>query len=308
MSRGRQLSRALFRHRPDPGERWHADLSGANTFSGNITLTGGELIAGSIENVGVSGPLGQGGIISFNGGTLGFSANNNFDYSPRFSTAAGQAYSIDTAGQNVTFANNLGSSGGSLTKLGGGTLTLSGTSSYSGLTTVSGGKLAFQGPKTGSGDITVADGATLGVFDTGTQVAPNTLTLGTSGSTTLEFDNVNSTTTAPLAPVTFVCRHDTINVNSGTFPIVLELSVAVLDERFSAGGQSGHRERRGGHSLHQRQYDSTEHHDDCLHLDRFKQQLLGLSARTTGHRMAFRQCLPRTRSGLFNDTLRERQT
>ena len=196
-------------------------LSGQNTLSGNISLTGGELIAGSIENVGVSGPLGQGGIISFTGGTLGFSANNNFDYSPRFSTAAGQAYSIDTGGQNVTFANNLGSSGGSLTKLGGGTLTLSGTNTYNGPTTVSGGKLAFQGPKTGSGDITVADFAALGVFDTGTPVTPNTLTLGTSGNTTLEFNNVNSTTTAPLAPVNLSSAGTiTINVNSGTFPTV----------------------------------------------------------------------------------------
>ena len=79
----------------------------------------------------------------------------------------------------------------------------------------------FQGPKTGSGDITVADGATLGVFDTGTPVTPNTLTLGTSGSTTLEFNNVNSTTTAPLAPVNLSSAGTiTINVNSGTFPTV----------------------------------------------------------------------------------------
>jgi autotransporter-associated beta strand protein len=194
-------------------------FAGANTFTGTINLTGGELIAGSTENVGVSGPLGQGGIITFTGGTLGFSANNNFDYSPRFSTAAGQAYKFDTAGRNVVFAMGLSSSGATLTKTNSGALTLTGTSSYSGLTTITGGKLAFQGPKTGSGDITVADGATLGITDTGTPVMPSTLTLGTSGSTTLEFDNVNSSTIAPLAAGNLSSAGTiTINVNSGTFP------------------------------------------------------------------------------------------
>jgi autotransporter-associated beta strand protein len=116
-------------------------FGGANTFSGNINLTGGELIAGSTENVGVSGPLGQGGIISFNGGTLGWSLANASDYSSRFDTSANQAYNLDTGGASPTLATGLTSSGGSLTKLGGGTLTLAGTNSYSGPTTVSVGQL-----------------------------------------------------------------------------------------------------------------------------------------------------------------------
>jgi fibronectin-binding autotransporter adhesin len=194
--------------------------SGASTFTGNILLTGGTLIAGGTETVGTSGPLGFGGTISFNGGTLGWNVNNVFDYSSRFSTAASQAYSFDTGGQNVTLATGLSSSGGTLTKANNGTLTLSGTSSYSGLTTVSGGKLVLQGSKTGSGNITVADGAALGVTDTGTQVTPGTLTVGTSGDATLEFNNVNSTTTAPLAAGTLSSASTvTINVNNGTFTV-----------------------------------------------------------------------------------------
>jgi fibronectin-binding autotransporter adhesin len=195
--------------------------SGNSTFSGNINLTGGELIAGGLENPGVSGPLGVGSTISFAGGTLGFSVNNVFDYSSRFNTNAGQAYSIDTAGQTVTFTNSavgLTSSGGTLTKLGNGTLTLAGgTNTYDGLTAVSLGKLVFQSPKTGAGNITVADGAALGVFATGTQVTPSTLTLGTSSSATLEFNNVNSTTTAIISAGTVSAGGPvTINVNSGT--------------------------------------------------------------------------------------------
>ncbi len=195
-------------------------LSGQNTIIGNWTLSGGTLIAGSTEAVGVSGPLGQGGTISFTGGTLAFSPNNTFDYSPRFSTAGGQAYSFDTAGQEVAFAIDLASSGGTLTKLGSGTLTLAGTSSFSGLTTVSGGTLTFQGSKTGTGDITVTDSATLGVFSTGTQVTPGMLTLGTSAGANLEYNNVTSTTSAPLAPATIASAGTTlISISSGTFSV-----------------------------------------------------------------------------------------
>ena len=196
-------------------------LANANsTFSGGFVLSGGKLVAGVTENVGISGPLGIGGIISFSGGTLGFSANNTFDYSARFSTAAGQAYSFDTAGQSVTFSNNLESAGATLVKLGDGSLTLAGNNTYSGLTTVSGGTLVLQGPKTGAGNVTVADGATLDVFNNGTQVTPVTLTLGTSAGANLEFDNVSSTSTAPLAAGTIASAGMTVvSINSGTFSI-----------------------------------------------------------------------------------------
>jgi autotransporter-associated beta strand protein len=196
------------------------NLSGQNTISGAWVLSGGTLIAGSPESAGVSGPFGLGGIITFNGGTMTYSAYNGFDYSSRFDTTAGQQYKIDTAGQIVTYATGLSSSGGTLVKANIGQLILSGTSSYSGLTTISGGTLTFEGSKTGTGNITVADGATLGVFDTGTQVTPATLTLGSSVGANLEFDNMNSTTTAPLAPATIVNNGTVIiNINSGTFHI-----------------------------------------------------------------------------------------
>ena len=195
-------------------------FSGQNTFTGNISLSGGELIAGVVENAGTSGPLGVGGTISFTGGTLGFSAFNAFDYSSRFSTAAGQSYRIDTSGQSLTLATGLGGSGSTLTKAGAGMLTLSGTSSYSGATTISGGELVFQGTKTGSGNFSVADGAALGVNVTGTQVTPGTLALGTTADTTLEFFGVNNTDTAPLAPdILSSVGTVTVNINSGTFAV-----------------------------------------------------------------------------------------
>ena len=54
----------------------------------------------------------------------------NYDYSPYFSNAAGRAYNVDTNGQNVTWATALTSSGGSLTKSGSGTLTLTAANTY----------------------------------------------------------------------------------------------------------------------------------------------------------------------------------
>ena len=196
-------------------------LSGASTYTNNTTLSGsGTLILGSAHTPGTSGPIGIGGTVFFNGGALQFSVNNTFDYSSRFATSANQAYAFNTGGQNVTFTNTLGSSGGSLTKSGSGTLTLAGTSSYTGATTNSAGKLVIQGVKTGSGDIVVANSTTLGVYDNGTQITPGTLTVGPSASASLEFNNVNSTSTAIIAAGTVSAGGAvTVNVNSGSFAI-----------------------------------------------------------------------------------------
>ena len=147
-------------------------LSGANTYSGGTNLNGGSLALGS------SGALGATGTISFGGGTLQSSASNTTDYSGRFSSAAGQAYSIDTNTQTVTLASGLNSSTGTLSVLGGGTLRLAAANGYTGTTTVGAGTLAL----TGSGSL--ANGASGsrvnvssgGVFDisgvtTGTSVS-----------------------------------------------------------------------------------------------------------------------------------------
>ena len=194
--------------------------SSQSDWTGNIVLTnGGVLVVGGTQNVGGTGPLGTNSTIFFNGGTLQFSVANTFDYSPNFSTAAGQAYSINSGGQNVTFTNALTSSGGTLTKLGSGTLTLAGANTYSGLTTVSAGTLEIQG-SAGSGSISVANSTKLGVTETGPQITPATLTVGTSSSATLEFNNVSSTTTPPIAAGTISAGGPiTVNVQSGTFLI-----------------------------------------------------------------------------------------
>ncbi len=195
--------------------------SSQSDWTGNIVLTnGGVLVAGGAQNVGGTGPLGINSTIFFKGGTLQFSVANTFDYSPNFSTAANQAYSLNSGGQLVTLTNALTSSGGTLTKLGSGTLTLTGANTYSGTTAVGAGKLIMQSTA-GTGAIIVSNSTALGVSQGGTQIAPSTLTVGTSSSATLEFNNVTSTTTAAIAVAGAISAGGpiTVNVNSGSFTI-----------------------------------------------------------------------------------------
>jgi autotransporter-associated beta strand protein len=107
--------------------------------------------------------------------------------SSRFSTAANQAYSVDTNGQTVTWAGALISSGGSLTKSGGGTLNLTGglSNAFGGPIAVNGGTLSVTDGtslKNVTGAITVASGATLN-FDQSftTNNLTNALTLSGTG-------------------------------------------------------------------------------------------------------------------------------
>jgi autotransporter-associated beta strand protein len=160
-------------------------LGGPNIYSSVTTLSNGILNLGVVETVGTSGPLGLSaasnpGSIVFRGGTLQYSAANQNDYSGRFSTAANQAFNIDTGGQPVTFATALASAGGSLTKLGAGTLTLSAANTYTGSTTISNGTLvlASTGSLASSTNITIAAGA---VFNVAQQAA---FTLGSTASLT----------------------------------------------------------------------------------------------------------------------------
>ena len=135
-------------------------LAAANTFTGGVQINGGVLQVAATNNAGTSGPLGKSGTISFGGGTLQYSNSSSFDFSSRFSNAANQAYSVDTNGQRVTWATGLTSSGGTLTKLGAGTLTLTGQNTYSGSTTVSGGELDLNASSNAISSNLIVNGGT----------------------------------------------------------------------------------------------------------------------------------------------------
>lgn len=167
-------------------------LSGANSYTGGTAINAGTLALGSADAVGSTGT------ISFGGGILQFSAGNTNDYSGRFSTAASQQVNIDTAGQNVTFAAALTSSGGGLSKSGAGTLTLTASNTYNGGTAINGGTVLLSGGNNRlatNGGVTISSGSVLDLGGssqmvstlTGSGVVTNTagiLTVGGSGSGT----------------------------------------------------------------------------------------------------------------------------
>lgn len=139
-------------------------------------------------------------------------------------TCSGGA-SILELGQNngsSTFAGTIvdGLGNLSLSKVGSGTLTLTGANNYTGSTTVSAGKLVVSTAGTSGSVYTVNDSAALGVsVATANGSLPiSFLTLGSTGASTLEFQNLNSTTTAAInAPSVTASGTVTVNITSGSF-------------------------------------------------------------------------------------------
>lgn len=219
-------------------------LGGAgSSYTGATTISGGVLQVNAVETAGVSGALGKSGLINFTGGTLQYSALNAFDYSSRFSTAANQAFNIDTNGQNVTFASVLKSSGGSLTlndSTGTGKLILGGLNTYNGATTVVKGTLKANvaGAISNSSAVYVRSGATLDLTSVANYTAANTQTIGGSGTITAQSMTVAGT----------FQTHDTANgigtlnvVNSGALTFAngsnFALNIgATTSDRLSASG------------------------------------------------------------------------
>ena len=171
-------------------------LNTANTYTGNTILSAGALNVGVAETPGTSGPMGNqlanaANTILFSGGSLQYSAANTFDYSGRFSNAEGQNYRVDTNGQNVTWAADLASSGGTLVKSGTGILTLSGTNTYSGSTTISAGTVQISAAShlgDGSATNTIALGAATLRSSANDYALGSNRTIALAGAATLRVD------------------------------------------------------------------------------------------------------------------------
>jgi fibronectin-binding autotransporter adhesin len=139
----------------------------ANSYSGNTTISRGTLTLANANAL-------QGTTLDYDGygGTLSFGSltaatlgglKGNQNLAIRNASSAAVALSVGGNGESTTYSGQL-SGGGSLKKLGAGTLTLAGNNSYLGSTTVSAGTLKVNntiGSATGSGTVTVDSGATL---------------------------------------------------------------------------------------------------------------------------------------------------
>jgi autotransporter-associated beta strand protein len=122
-------------------------LAGENTFTGPTSVNNGTLTVASGEAL-------QESTLNYNnqGGTLLFGPLTSSTFgglaggqalSLTNTSGTGVALAIGYDGQNSTYSGGLSGSGGSLTKIGTGTLVLAGSSSYQGATTTSGGILSI---------------------------------------------------------------------------------------------------------------------------------------------------------------------
>ena len=133
----------------------------------------------SVANDAALTPLGFGQFVDFNGGTLKTTGDLVTSRTISLLLLGG---TIDSNGFDVTFSGDIINSG-SLTKMGAGTLTLSGNNAYTGGTNIVGGVLSVSSDSNlGTGGITISNNAEL--LTTGALFASTkAITLGTGGGT-----------------------------------------------------------------------------------------------------------------------------
>lgn len=124
-------------------------ITGNNTYTGGTNISGGSLWINSATSLGA-----ESGDLTLSGGNIlyeaGFSSSRNVILS--------SGGSIDTNGFNSTMSGIISGSG-ALTKSGTGTLTLSGTNTYSGGTTIANGTISASADNNlGTGSITLNGG------------------------------------------------------------------------------------------------------------------------------------------------------
>jgi autotransporter-associated beta strand protein len=123
----------------------------------------------------------------------------------------------------VTDGGNSGGSGGSLTKIGTGTFTLSGANSYTGGTDINNGTLvAANSSALGTGSVVVSGGTlslggprTLNIGGNYTQTSVGTLQLGLAGTTAGQWDNLNITGTTSLTGTLNLVLYNGFHVGRG---------------------------------------------------------------------------------------------
>nr|WP_276575486.1 autotransporter-associated beta strand repeat-containing protein [Salmonella enterica] len=246
-------------------------LSGANSYTGGTTISGGTLIATNVEALGTGNVTddatlelntggdfdnaisGSGQVVKSGDETLTLSGANSYTGGTTISGGTLVASNVDALGSgdvtdNATlemntggdFDNNIGGTG-SVVKSGDKTLTLSGANSYTGGTTISGGTLVASNVEAlGSGDVT--DNATL-EMNTGGDFANNIGGTGSvvkSGDKTLTLSGANSYTGGTTISGGTLIASNVEALGSGdiTDNAVLELNTGGdFDNAISGSGQ-----------------------------------------------------------------------
>lgn len=198
-------------------------LNGNNSFSTSFTLNDG------FVTFGIPGSLGVGTSITFNGGGLRWGAGNAMDISARMVTISSGGATIDTGGNDITFANRVGNNGtGNLTKSGPGVLTFNATNNYRGNTIIGGGVLALgaMGLLTNSPQIILTNDATLDVSarNDGTLALTSRQTL--RGNGTVLGSVTNGGTLSPGLSIGALAITNMLTLQSGSTN-VMELDSAV---------------------------------------------------------------------------------
>ncbi|MGA2799690.1 MAG: autotransporter-associated beta strand repeat-containing protein [Thermoguttaceae bacterium] len=138
-------------------------INTVNSFSGDVAINSGTVVVGTITNIGSNSALGQGMIISFDGGSLNYTGGTTATNRSVILNAGGGTINVSSADSTLTLSN--GSGVGGLTKEGLGRLRLTLDSNYGDITKVNCGTLELSGGLYSHGTIAssifVNNGATL---------------------------------------------------------------------------------------------------------------------------------------------------